>query len=183
MHAKIHTATSVLCVHFQFSFHRDVEVTRTHEHPKKSCCFWCIFEIKNFSTHKFLSFSLGLLFLKKTKLREKKKKKKKKKRKKKLQISSLAVSHSTHTHTHTKNAQRRRRSKTERRESCALKWPTREQRIIIRTTTKTETNCSTLSVVKKATARVSIATPRTRNGRAKTIACLYASIAPAYTEV
>ena len=28
MHAKIHTATSVLCVHFQFSFHLDKEVTR-----------------------------------------------------------------------------------------------------------------------------------------------------------
>ena len=27
MHAKIHTATSVLCVHFQFSFHLDGEVT------------------------------------------------------------------------------------------------------------------------------------------------------------
>ena len=27
MHAKIHTATSVLCDHFQFSFHLDGEVT------------------------------------------------------------------------------------------------------------------------------------------------------------
>ena len=116
MHAKIHTATSVLCVHFQFSFHRDVEVTRTHEHPKKSCCFWCIFEIKNFSTHKFLSFSLGLLFLKKTKLREKKKKKKKKKRKKKLQISSLAVSHSTHTHTHEERSEKKEEQNREKRE-------------------------------------------------------------------
>ena len=28
MHTKIHTATSVLCVHFQFSFHLDADVTR-----------------------------------------------------------------------------------------------------------------------------------------------------------
>ena len=28
MHTKIHSATRMLCVHFQFSFHRDVEVTR-----------------------------------------------------------------------------------------------------------------------------------------------------------
>ena len=50
-HAKIHTATSVPCVHFQFSFRRDGEVTHTHEHPKKSYMlflvyfqppFWCL---------------------------------------------------------------------------------------------------------------------------------------------
>ena len=28
MHTQIHTATCILRVHFQFSFHRDVEVTR-----------------------------------------------------------------------------------------------------------------------------------------------------------
>ena len=68
MHAKIHTATSVPCVHFQFSFHRDGEVTHTHEHPKKSWLFfWCIFsKSKNFSTTQVSLFlSLAALFKKK----------------------------------------------------------------------------------------------------------------------
>ena len=63
-HAKIHTATSVPCVHFQFSFRRDGEVTHTHEHPKKSYMlflvyfqppFWCL--------KKALKTSLFTLFL------------------------------------------------------------------------------------------------------------------------
>ena len=83
MHAKIHTATSVLCVHFQFSFHRDVEVTHMHEHPKKSFLFLVYFQNQKFFDHTSFSLSLWLLFLKKTNSRKKKKKKKKKKRGKK----------------------------------------------------------------------------------------------------
>ena len=43
MHTKIHTATSVLCVHLQFSFHRDEEVT--HALSTRKACFWCIFNL------------------------------------------------------------------------------------------------------------------------------------------
>ena len=37
MHTQIHTATSILCVHFQFSFHRDVEVTHHASRARKTC--------------------------------------------------------------------------------------------------------------------------------------------------
>ena len=43
MHTTIHTATSVLCVHLQFSFHRDGEVT--HALSTRKACFWCIFNL------------------------------------------------------------------------------------------------------------------------------------------
>ena len=117
-HAKIHTATSVPCVHFQFSFHRDGEVTHMHEHPKKSFLFLVYFQNQKFFDHTIFSPPLWLLFLKKTKEEEEEEKK----RKKKLQISSLAVSYYIHTY---KELAQRRRSKTERRRANTLKWPTR----------------------------------------------------------
>ena len=112
MHAKIHTATSVLCVHFQFSFHRDVEVTHMHEHPKKSCCFWCIF----FRPHKFLSFSLAALF-KKNKLEEEEEEEEEeeKEEKKASNFQSCRLLLTTHTY---KELAQRRRSKTERRRAA-----------------------------------------------------------------
>ena len=42
MHTQIHTATSILCVHFQFSFHRDVEVT--HALSTRKTCFLVYFQ-------------------------------------------------------------------------------------------------------------------------------------------
>lgn len=77
MHTKIHTATSVLCVHFQFSFHRDVEVTHALS-TRKTCFlvyfqppFWYKFPTKLSLKSAFLSlFShsrLALLALKKLK--------------------------------------------------------------------------------------------------------------------
>ena len=97
MHTKIHTATSILCVHFQFSFHRDVEVTHMHEHPKKSCCFWCFFKIKNFSTHKFLSFSLAALFKKKKTRGRRRRRRRKKEEKKASNFQSCRLLFYTHT--------------------------------------------------------------------------------------
>ena len=41
MHTKIHTATSVLCIHFQFSFHLDVEVT--HALSTRKALFFGVF--------------------------------------------------------------------------------------------------------------------------------------------
>ena len=45
MHAKIHTATSVLCVHFQFSFHLDGEVTHALS-ARKAVVFLVYFPVK-----------------------------------------------------------------------------------------------------------------------------------------
>lgn len=45
MHAKIHTATSVLCVHFQFSFHLDGEVTHALS-ARKAVVFLVYFKLK-----------------------------------------------------------------------------------------------------------------------------------------
>ena len=81
MHAKIHTATSVLCVHFQFSFHRDGEVTHMHEHPKKSFLFLVYFQNQKFFDHTSFSLSLWLLFLKKNKGRRRRRRKKKEEKK------------------------------------------------------------------------------------------------------
>ena len=46
MHTQIHTATSILCVHFQFSFHRDVEVTRALSTRK--ALFFGVFSTSHF---------------------------------------------------------------------------------------------------------------------------------------
>ena len=88
---KIHTTTSVPCVHFQFSFHRDGEVTHIPEHPKKSFLFLVYFQNQKFFDSTIFSLSLWLLFLKKTNSEEEEEEEKK--GKKKLQISSLAVSY------------------------------------------------------------------------------------------
>ena len=66
MHPKIHTATSVLCVHFQFSFHRDAEVTYALSTRK---LVWCIFNL-HFGTN-FTQFLVQFWFKFPTKLSRK----------------------------------------------------------------------------------------------------------------
>ena len=84
------------------------------EHPKKSCCFWCIFEIKNFSTHKFLSFSLAALF-KKNKLGRRRRRRRKKRGKKSLKFP-VSPSLILHTHTHEERSEKKKEQNREKRE-------------------------------------------------------------------
>ena len=52
MHTKIHTATSVPCVHFQFSFHLDGEVT--HALSTRKACFFGVFSTSILVKSRFL---------------------------------------------------------------------------------------------------------------------------------
>jgi hypothetical protein len=77
-----------------------------------------VFSKSKIFRHTSFSLSLWLLFLKKTNSEEEEEEEEKKEGKKASNFQSCRLSF--YTHTRTKNAQRRR-SKTERRESCALK--------------------------------------------------------------